>query len=228
MSKRIVKTSNSREKVRDGQHRFEHWHIDNQVYFITARCQEKFPAFADDAAKMIFWDRFEHYTDVHGFVPWVTSLMDNHYHTIGYLKVGEELPKMMQRLHGSVAKLVNDHLRSKNVRAPWLAEGASARGSKPRPKPKFWGDKIGHEYFDGCLRDVKQGRLTYRYVLTQCKRHGICEDYKTYAHTKINIEVEHAIKRAVQLDAFLTGVPYARYMKPKPAEGGSPPGSSPA
>lgn len=143
---------------------------------------EKFPAFASKQAKTIFWDRFEHYTEVHGFVPWVTSLLDNHYHTIGYLKVGSELPKMMQKIHGSVAKLVNDHLRELGVCAPWLtAEGASAPGSpgsdgsqkmrqgnNPRTetrstnKTKFWGDKIGREYFDGCLRDVKQGRLTYR------------------------------------------------------------------
>ena len=236
MSKRIVKTSNSRRKVRDGQHRFEHWHADNQAYLITARRHDKFPAFASDQAKDVFWDRFEHYTEVHGFVPWVTSLLDNHYHTIGYLKVGSELPKMMQRIHGSVAKLVNDQLRAEGVRAPWLAEGASAPGSSgssesqktrqgnnPRAearsaknsKLKFWGDKIGREYFDGCLRDVKQGRLTYRYVLTQCKRHDVCEDYRDYAHTRVNVDCERAIKRAVELDAFLAGVPYPRYQRPK-------------
>ncbi|MFK7790450.1 MAG: transposase [Phycisphaeraceae bacterium] len=239
MSKRMTKTSNSRRTMRGTQHRFEHWHVDNQVYFITVRCQERFPAFADEPAKAIFWDRFEHYTQAHGFTPWVTSLLDNHYHTIGYLKVGSELPTMMQRIHGSVAKLVNDHLRANNVYAPWLpAERASARGSvfapgsKPNPQPpsnpnnnprakersaglKFWGDKRGHEYFDGCLRDVKQGRLTYRYIQTQSKRHGVCDDYQNYPHTKINIEVNRAIKRAAQLDAFLTGVPYARYQKPK-------------
>ena len=133
MSKRIVKTSNSRRRVRGGQHRFEHWHADNQVYFITARCQEKFPAFANEQTKTIFWDRFNHYAETYRFTPWVTSLLDNHYHTIGYLKIGSELPKMMQRIHGSVAKLVNDHLREQNVHTPWLAEGASAPGSKHHP-----------------------------------------------------------------------------------------------
>lgn len=140
----------------------------------------------------------------------------------------------MQKIHGSVAKLVNDVLRENDVRAPWLAEGASAPGSAnsdqtpkthqdtdPRAqarsakKPKFWGDKIGHEYFDGCLRDVKQGRLTYRYVLTQCKRHGVCDDYRDYAHTRVKVDCDPAIKHAVELDAFLTGGPYARYMKDK-------------
>lgn len=212
MPKRITKTSQSQHKTQQGQHRFEHWLVDHQAYFITARCQQKFPALADEAAKTIFWDRFDHYTQEHGFTPWVTSLLDNHYHTLGYLKTGSDLPKMMQRIHGSVAKLVNDQLRATAVRAPWLAEPASAGGSKTGG---FWGDQRGKEYFDGCLRDVKQGRLTYRYILTQCRRHGICEDYRDYPHTRINIECERAIRRAVQLDAFLTGVPYKRYQKPK-------------
>lgn len=36
--------------------------------------------------------------------------MNNHYHTLGYLYVGNNLKQLMQRLHGSVAKLVNDLL----------------------------------------------------------------------------------------------------------------------
>ena len=39
----------------------------------------------------------------------VTSLLDNHYHTVGWLEIGADLPKMMQRIH-AVAKLVNDIL----------------------------------------------------------------------------------------------------------------------
>jgi REP element-mobilizing transposase RayT len=210
MTKQIVKTSANRDELRFGKHRFEHWQIDNQVYFITARCRERFPALAHEDAKAIFWDRFAHYTAKHGFVPWVTSLLDNHYHTIGYLREGRRLPKMMQRIHGSVAKLVNDQLRDQGVRAPWLSKPTPAEASSAGGK--FWGDRRGREYFDGCLRSVKQGRLTYRYVLTQCRRHGVCEEYHDYAHTRVNIERECAIRRAVELDAFLVGVPYPRYM----------------
>ncbi len=132
MHKRLRKSSRTtREHYRD-EHRFEHWFMDNQVYFITARCRDQYPAFAAEEAKAVFWDRFDHYTYEFGFVPWVTSLIDNHYHTIGYLKVGENLPTMMQRIHGSVAKLVNDLL--------------------PERRAEFWRDSKGREYFDGCIR----------------------------------------------------------------------------
>lgn len=87
------KSQTSNHEWWDGQHRFEHWYRDNQVYFITARCRDRFAAFATEQAKLIFWTQFEKYTKEFGFVPWVTSLLDNHYHTLGYLYVGANPPE---------------------------------------------------------------------------------------------------------------------------------------
>jgi REP element-mobilizing transposase RayT len=175
----------------NGQHRFEHWYRDNTIYFITARCRDRFPAFESEAAKAVLWDRFLHHTALFGFVPWVTSLLDNHYHSMGYLKIGTSLGPMMQRIHGSTAKLVNDLL--------------------PERRVPFFRDANHHDYFDGCLRDVLQAERTFRYIQNQSVRHGIAKDYRLYPHTKIKIECERGIKRAVQLKAFLDEVPYARY-----------------
>lgn len=192
MSKRIEKISRSRNATTRGRHRFEHWHVDNQVYFITARCRDQFPAFATEAAKSIFWDRFDHYTAEFGFVPWVTSLINNHYHTLGYLRVGQKLSRMMQQLHGSTAKLVNDLL--------------------PVRLLPFWRDAKGREYFDGCIRDEKQSRLAYRYTLIQSERHGLARDWREYPHTRVRVDLDEAIRQAIELGAFLEGVPYKRYL----------------
>jgi REP element-mobilizing transposase RayT len=175
----------------NGQHRFEHWYRDNTVYFITARCRDRYPAFATEEAKSIFWDRFGHYTKTYGFVPWLTSLLDNHYHSMGYLKIGANLGPMMQKLHGSTAKLVNDLL--------------------PERRVPFYRDADHHDYFDGCLRDVLQAERTYRYIRNQPVRHGVATDYRQYPHTRDNNKFPRAIKRAVDLKAFLAEVPYARY-----------------
>src|SRR5687768_18243014 len=113
------KSTHAQGEFTDGRHCFEHWYRDNTVYFITARCRDRFPAFNSEEAKAVFWDRFDHWTGVYGFVPWVTTLLNNHYHTAGYLKVGINLGPMMQRIHGSVAKLVNDVLPER--RGPILA-----------------------------------------------------------------------------------------------------------
>lgn len=185
------KSSATKTHVHKGRHRYEHWYRDNQVYFITARCRERFAAFASEEAKKTFWDRFDHYTHEFGFVPWVTSRLDNHYHTLGYLKVGENLGPMMQRLHGSVAKLVNDRLPVRRV--------------------PFWREAGNRDYFDGCIRSEKQCRLAYMYTLRQAVRHGIAKDWREYLHTHVAIDLERGVARALELGAFLEGVPYKRY-----------------
>jgi hypothetical protein len=174
-----------------GQHRFEHWYRDNSVYFITARCRDRFHAFESEQAKAIFWDRFEHYTALYEFIPWICTLIGNHYHFLGYQKDAKRLGQMMQKIHGSVAKLVNDILPTRHL--------------------PFWRNAAGHDYFDGCLRNELQCRRAFGYTLTQCRRHGICADYQQYPHTRVFIDVERGIPRALELNAFMTGVRYPRY-----------------
>ena len=180
------------DRYGDKQH-FRHWYRDNQVYFISVSCSDRYPALRSEDAKAIFWDRFEHYTSQHRFAPWITSVMDNHYHTLGYCEIGRELGEMMRKIHGSVAKLVNDLL--------------------PKRRVPFWGDPGHQDYFEGCIRDEGQCRRAYRYVLTQSVRHGVCEDWREYPHTRVRIELERGLKRVLELNAFLRGVRYKRYEK---------------
>lgn len=198
MFKKIDITSRSTNEGFAGNTRFAHWHVDNQVYFITSRCRDRFAAFATDGAKRAFWDRFTHWTGEYGFVPWVTTLVVNHFHTIGYLRVGANLSPMMQKFHGSVAKLANDAII-----------GAGQVTTRVR---EFWRDSKGREYFDGCIRNEKQARLAYRYTLTQGVRHGIVRDWREYPETRVGVELELAVRRAIEIGAFLGGVPYKRYL----------------
>jgi hypothetical protein len=189
------KGSASQQKYYDGKHRFEHWYRDNTVYFITARCRDRYGAFVSDRAREIFWDRFEHYAEEYGYVPWVTSLIPNHYHTLGYLKIGDNLGPMIRHLHGSVSKLVNDLLPERLI--------------------PFWCDSRNQAYFDGCIRDELQARRAYRYTLMQSVRHGLANDWRKYPHTRVNVDLDRAVKRAHELHAFLEGVPYKRYQHPR-------------
>lgn len=156
--KEIIKGSHKFEEYFGAQHRFEHWYVDNQVYFITARVRGRFPAFESDDAKRMFWTQFEKYVAQSSYTPWVTSLLDNHYHTLGYLKLGADLSAVMRGIHGSVAKLVNDLL--------------------PERIRPFWVDTGHQNYFDGCIRDELQARRAYRYTLFQCRRHRVCDDWR--------------------------------------------------
>ena len=185
------KSSASSVTTYKGRHRFEHWYRDNQVYFITARCRDRYPAFQSAQAKNVFWNRLSHYTQQHSFTCWIVSLLDNHYHILGYGKLGEQLGPMMRHIHGSVAKLVNDLFEERRV--------------------PFWVDAGHRNYFDGCIRDERQCRRAYRYILHQSVRHGIRDDWRDYTHTRVYIEVDRGVKRSIELGAFLEGVPYKRY-----------------
>ena len=191
MGKHIRKSTRSKRASYKGARRYEHWYVDNQVYFITARVRDQIHAFGSDEAKQIFWDRFHHWTRHYGFTPWITSLLSNHYHTLGYLKAGANLGPLIQRLHGSVAKLTNDLLPERIARF-WLRDGD------------------GKEYFDGCIRSEKQARRTFEYIRTQCRRHRVCAAPHEYPHTVINVSLERAVRRAHEIGAFLSGVPYRR------------------
>jgi REP element-mobilizing transposase RayT len=197
--RQIRKSSATRSESFQGRHRSEHWYLDNQVYFITARCRERYAAFATEAAKNVFWDRFDFYSQQFGFVPWVTSLLDNHYHALGYLQIGDNLGTLMQRLHGSVAKLVNDQLAIRHV--------------------PFWREAGHRDYFDGCIRDEKQCRLAFRYTMAQSVRHAIVRNWRDYPHTRINVDLDAGVMRAHELGAFLERVPYKRYESPKNSTG---------
>lgn len=195
----LRKSSYTSHEFFDGQHRFEHWYRDNTIYFITARCRDKFPAFQTDEAMQVFWDRFSHYTTAHGFVPWVTTLLNSHYHTLGYLRHAVNLGPMMRKLHGSVAKLVNDLLPQRHL--------------------PFWRRAGDQDYFDGCIRDELQCRRAYRYTLLQAVRARLCSDWRDYPHTRVAIELERGLERALQLKAFLESVPYKCYQHGGPRHG---------
>jgi hypothetical protein len=191
----IIKSNTSNNEFWEGHHRFEHWYRDNQVYFLTARVRGKFAAFSASEAQLIFWNTWDTYTAQFAFVPWVTTLMSNHYHSLGYLNRGTDLASMMKHIHGATAKRVNDLLPGRIV--------------------PFWIDSGHQNYFDGCIRDEVQCRRAFAYTLTQSVRHGICRDYRAYTNTRVTVELDRGIRRAIELKAFLKGVGYPRYDRKK-------------
>ncbi len=97
----------------------------------------------------------------------------------------------MQRLHGSVAKMVNDTLAIRLV--------------------PFWRTAGNKDYFDGCLRNEAQLCRAYRYTLLQAVRAGLVRDWREYANTRVAVQLKDAVAQAHALDVFLEDVPYARY-----------------
>jgi hypothetical protein len=188
---RFRRVTHFKEGFSDGESAFEHWYRNHTAYFITARTRDGYPSFKTDQAKAIFWDRFDHWTKEYGYVEYVTTLLVNHYHTEGFLPIGENLGHMMQRIHGSIAKVVNDVL--------------------PERRLPFWREAGRRDYFDGCLRDENQCRLAYRYTLNQSVKAGIVRNWREYPHTRVNVDIDSAVEHAKEHHAFMEGVEYKRY-----------------
>jgi hypothetical protein len=70
----------------------------------------------------------------------------------------------------------------------------------------------GWQTFDiACLRDELQRRRAFRHTFQQSVRAGLCRDARNYRHTRVYIELERGVKRALELNAFMEGAPYKRY-----------------
>lgn len=161
------------------------------IDLITARVRDRRHVFTTPETQDIFWTKFGQYTSAHGFHPWVTTLMSNHYHTIGYVDRADDVGEMMRKLHGSVATLVCQSLEITH-------------------KP-FWLDDHHRDYFDGCLRDETQLRRSYAYVRDQAVAAGLVRDWHAYPNTRVQLDLESAVTFANARDAWLPEVPYARY-----------------
>jgi REP element-mobilizing transposase RayT len=155
--------------------------------------RNKHLAVRSEKAKEIFWDRFWFYVKKYNLYVWIVTLMDNHYHVIVHVQDKEVMPEFMQRLHGSVAKLVNDVLPERHL--------------------PFWRTKGSRDYYDGCLRNEKQVRRAYKYTLKQAVRAGVVRDWRKYNHTKVLIHLGRGIKRAHELKSIPIEVPYERYRR---------------
>ena len=189
------KTSATPHEFFDGKHRFEHWYRDNTVYFVTSKCRDGFAAFDSDAAKAIFWDRFTYYTQLHGFIVWVVTLMNNHYHFLGYLRDGEQLGEMMRKLHGSIAWMVMKETGVRHV--------------------PFWRSTENRDYFDGCIRDALQAYRAFNYTRNQAVKARLVKRWEDYPHTRVYLDRDRCVARAADLGAYLEDVPYARYERKK-------------
>ena len=151
-----------------GRHRLEHWYRDNQVYFITARCRDKHPAFAMERA-------------------------------IAAPGRSEVSPPCVPGALNGVSS-GQAHARRTDI---------SPQVNTPGGSPRICVLSLRER----SIRNERQCRRAFRYTLTQSVRHGICTDWREYPHTHVKVDLERGVKRALQLKAFLEGVPYKRHQK---------------
>jgi hypothetical protein len=58
---------------------------------------------------------------------------------------------------------------------------------------------------------VLQALRVFNYTRDQAVKAGIVRHHSQYAHTRVYLDRDRSIARAVELNTFLDDVPYARY-----------------
>ena len=116
-------------------HHPPHIYSDNSIYFITARIYQKEKIFnTDQKKKILFENLWNEFSNIdYKLYSWV--ILDNHYHIEFKTKLGKNLGKVLNLIHGKTSFEINklDNTRSRKIfkrRRKFSRSGRSGKGSK--------------------------------------------------------------------------------------------------
>jgi len=125
-----------------------HIYADNTAYFISASTWEH-RKLLDDECKTRLTELLHEVFDEYSWVlkDWV--ILDNHYHLLCCSKVGKDMSKMINKIHGLSAQFINTKRNNK--------------------------DKVWCNYWDYCPRDERDYNTRLCYLLNNPYKHGYVE-----------------------------------------------------
>lgn len=161
---KIMKLKNYRQK------RPPHIYLDNQIYFITARCNRGIHFLRPDKYKQILVDCIFEQVKKFSYKLYGWVINQNHYYLLIKTKTGSDLPKFIGAINGKSSKLIND-------------------------SDDVIGQKIWSNYFDKCIRTEEDFYKHLNYIHQNPIKHGLIPDmqalacfsycsYKQYLKTK--------------------------------------------
>lgn len=84
------------------------YYLDHNYFFITSRTIEGMKYFSDDKNKKLLSDKILEMQALYDFNYEAFCALDNHYHLFFYLKDGDLLPEIIQRINGGISYLLKD------------------------------------------------------------------------------------------------------------------------
>ena len=104
--------------ARDWPHAPPHHLAEAGVYFVTARCRDRFSHFDSDMRRDYLTERLHALTVHYGWTLEAWAVLSNHYHFVAQSPAKADLPKLLRHLHGDTARYVN-LLDTKPGRSIW-------------------------------------------------------------------------------------------------------------
>ena len=129
------------------KHHPPHIYEDDTFYFLTARTVEKNKLFDTGEKKRIFNRTLKNVLEKYNYLLYAWTILDNHYHLLVKIAIGENLKFFVKDLHSLSAKRINE------------LDGQTGR-------------KVWFQYWDRCIRDEKDFYFHFNYIHHNLVKHG--------------------------------------------------------
>jgi putative transposase len=149
-----------------------HLFLDNTPYFITGAIYEKRSLLKDIAAKRLLWKQTEVYFQKYCWELQHWVILDNHYHLMGISRLGEDLTRIVQGIHGSTS--------------------TSIQRTTGAQKPIWW------NYWDYCPRNESDYYMRLNYLLWNPVKHGYVEKLEDYPFSSFHHLIEREEKNKIE------------------------------
>jgi putative transposase len=145
------------------KHRPAHLLLDKTSYFITGSIYQKRELLNDQLKVQLIALLQQAFTEFSWTLEhWV--ILSNHYHLMAFSHKGEDLPKIMGRVHYQSGQLI--------------------RKVYPSNLPVWW------NYWDYCPRDEKDHLIRLNYLLNNPVKHGYTKNLTDYPFSSFNQHIE--------------------------------------
>jgi len=131
-----------------------HLFLDDTPYFITGAIYEKRRLLESAEIKQLLLKQINEYFKKFEWALHHWVILDNHYHLMGKSKLGKDMTRIMQGIHGSTSKPIQE------------ATGAFT--------PIWW------NYWDYCPRDDRDYFIRLNYLLWNPVKHGYVKRLEDY------------------------------------------------
>jgi len=151
------------------RHQPLHLYFDDTVYFLTSHTYRNKRILGTDLSKTLLLNKIRFGIDEFGYTLYAWVILDNHYHILLKTLSGDDLPKVISRIHAGLSYELNN---IENMR----------------------GRKIWQNYWDRCIRSKSDFYKYFNYIHHNPIKHGIVSETAGYKYSSYNYWVSRKEK----------------------------------
>ncbi len=140
------------------RHQPYHIYFDNTLYFLTSRCYKGEEVIQPKERRDFIRDLLKKIFTEYNYRIYAWVILPNHYHLLFKSRIGTDLAKIMQSIHGKTSRL-------------WNVEDRTP------------GRKVWTNYWDYCIRDEEDFFKHFNYIHFNPVKHGYVDNPKDWEHS---------------------------------------------